>query len=790
LAPRPLYGLERLAARPDSAALVVEGEKAADAAEGLFPDHVAVTSPGGGKAAAKACWSALAERHVVIWPDHDREGAGYADAVQRFARASGAASIRVVQIPADFPPKWDLADSAPEGWTVEGLRDLLESAPLVTEPGDQVNGTSEATGSQENIDNAVAELAKLSPLKYERVREAEAKRLGVRVGTLDSEVTKLKKADAEVAPGQGRPLELASPDPWPEPVDGTALLRELTQELARYLVLPEGAATAIALWILHAHAFDASPVTPRLAITSPERRCGKTTLLRIVGTLVPKPLPASNVTAAALFRTIEMARPTLLIDEADTFLPGSEELRGVLNSGHCRDGNVVRLVGDEHEPRQFSTWAPVAIACIGKLPGTVTDRSIIVRMKRRRRDERLERLRIDRQHAFGELCRRCARWVKDHYTTLADADPAMPEMLNDRAADNWRPLLSIADAAGGEWPEQARRVAMILAGLDNGDDSSVLVMLLTDLRAIFAERQVDRLPSEKMCDALAKLEHRPWPEWKAGKPITQRQLAKLLAPLQIIPGTIRLDSGQTPKGYYLDAFADAFARYLPAADAVDPPHRHNPQESEKNRQSRSATGSSDVADRNLKNPSDSAPCGGSKGGRRGGGSMDGMNLLQKAHAAGLAVAAHGGRLVIRGPRRAGPVARLLIEHKPEIMAVLADADSPPTDHAADWRELYEESAAIRQFEAGYPKPIADRLAYGELTEKWCERHPAQTDPNRCAGCGGMLGIDVLSLADGARVHFEPHREFRCLIDYGLVRKRRAVAALAKLGLAPPWGWQD
>ena len=115
--------------------------------------------------------------------------------------------------------------------------------------------------------------------------------------------------------------------------------------LSRYLALPDGAAVAVALWVIHAHAFNSSPITPRLAIVSPEKRCGKTTLLRIIAALVPKPLAASNVTAAALFRTVETARPTLLIDEADTFLPDNQELRGVLNSGHGRDGNIVAWWG-------------------------------------------------------------------------------------------------------------------------------------------------------------------------------------------------------------------------------------------------------------------------------------------------------------------------------------------------------------------------------------------------------------------------------------------------------------
>lgn len=95
--------------------------------------------------------------------------------------------------------------------------------------------------------------------------------------------------------------------------------------------------SAAALWCAWAHAIDRFSVAPILAIQSPAKRCGKTTLLRIAASLVPRPLVASNVTPAALFRIVEEHRPTLLVDEADTFVAGSDELRGLLNSGHTRD---------------------------------------------------------------------------------------------------------------------------------------------------------------------------------------------------------------------------------------------------------------------------------------------------------------------------------------------------------------------------------------------------------------------------------------------------------------------
>jgi hypothetical protein len=153
------------------------------------------------------------------------------------------------------------------------------------------------------------------------------------------------------APGKGRPLNLPAPEPWPEPVNGAALVPELTGAILKYVVLTENDALAVAMWILHAYCFDAFACTPRLAITAPEKRCGKTTLLDVIGLLVPRPLSTANISAAATFRTIEAVRPTLLIDEADTFLSENEELRGILNSGHRKGGQVIRTVGDDFEVR-------------------------------------------------------------------------------------------------------------------------------------------------------------------------------------------------------------------------------------------------------------------------------------------------------------------------------------------------------------------------------------------------------------------------------------------------------
>lgn len=362
---------------------------------------------------------------------------------------------------------------------------------------------------------------------------------------------------------QGRRLDLPDPEPWPEPVNGAALLDELATTFERFLALPDGASVALALWALHTHCFDAFGVTPRLALCSPEKRCGKTLTLSVLGALVPRALPASNVTAPVVFRAIEKFKPTLLVDEADTFLAGSEELRGVLNSGHTRVmAFVIRTVGDDHDAAMFSTWAPVAVALIGRLPATLEDRSVVVNMRRRLPGEAVERLRLDRIAELEPLRSRAARWAADHLAELGSMDPDIPDLGSDRAADNWRPLLAIADAAGCEWPALARQAARTLQGAAGSDDGSVAALLLSDLRDLFAERGTDRLTSETIVTALGAMEDRPWPEWRDGRPITTRQVARLLKPFGVHPLKYRVGT-ETARGYRREDLSDPFSRYLP-----------------------------------------------------------------------------------------------------------------------------------------------------------------------------------------------------------------------------------
>ena len=379
------------------------------------------------------------------------------------------------------------------------------------------------------------------------------------------------EAGGQVSPaptGQGNPIAVVEIEPWPEPVDGAELLNATYATIRRYVVLEPAQAYALALWIIHTHAIDTATISPRLAITSPEKRCGKTTLLHLLSALVARPKSAANVTTAILFRVIDTFHPTLLIDEADTFLAGKDEMRGIINAGHSRNGGIFRniKVGDDWQPREFSVWGAVAVAAIGKMPTTIEDRSITICLRRRRVDETIERLRIDRLDQFAPLARQSARWVEDHSVELSDADPDVPSVLNDRAADNWRPLFSIADAAGGDWPERARNAALALSR--HGDDGADVsgIGLLADIRELFDGEPSGVLFTSEIVAALHNREDRPWAEYERGRAITPHQVAALLRPFHIPTNQTQRRGARTGKGYRAKDFEDSWARYLPPQD--------------------------------------------------------------------------------------------------------------------------------------------------------------------------------------------------------------------------------
>ncbi len=377
-------------------------------------------------------------------------------------------------------------------------------------------------------------------------------------------------------------VELPPVEPWPEPVDGKELLDALVRELNRFAVFPNWAAETFALWILHTFAFTLRELTTYIGIESPEKECGKSTVITVLSRLVNRAVVSSNISPSAFFRVIEELEPTLLIDEADTNLRGRDELTGILNAGYTRSTAYVwricydpapvaeeegeqggaegRGAASAGRPARYSCWCPKAIAAIGHLHPTLASRCILIRMHRKLEGEECERL---KGLKATELQRKCARFVRDHAGEIASAEPAIPRGLTNRAADIWEPLLALADLAGGRWPELARQAA---AGLNaRAQAHSPIGSLLLDILMSFVLGEGDRLFSRTLVERLNGAGERPWMELRKGKGVTETWLAQQLRPYGVHSRTVRIGE-QVAKGYMREDFQDVFKRYIPKSE--------------------------------------------------------------------------------------------------------------------------------------------------------------------------------------------------------------------------------
>ncbi len=346
-------------------------------------------------------------------------------------------------------------------------------------------------------------------------------------------------------------------------------MHELASRLSDYVILPAGAAVAVALWVLNTYVFDAFRTLPILLITSPVKRSGKTRLIEFLVEVCNRTVETSSITPASIFRVTEEHHPTFAIDEADTFINRHEDFRSFFNAGHRRKmAFVVRCVGKLHRTRKFSTWAPKALGMIGRPADTICDRSIEIQMKRKTASETVKDLtHHDEETILPTWRRKARRWANDNSEKLKRSPPLVLGSSNNRTDDNWVPLLTIANQVGENWLARAREAALTLIAHED-PESPPAVLLLEDLQQLFADTNAERLPTANIIKHLISLEERPWPEWRGGKPLTPTQLASLLKPFGIRPTQIRTEKGNR-KGYDIWSLQDAFKRYLDPSRYTD-----------------------------------------------------------------------------------------------------------------------------------------------------------------------------------------------------------------------------
>lgn len=352
--------------------------------------------------------------------------------------------------------------------------------------------------------------------------------------------------------------------PWPNPVDGEQLLDDMVAQLSRYTVADDATIYAAALWCLHTYCADALTVCPLANITAPEKRCGKSVLMTGMKRLSYRALSVSNVSAASLFRILEKFRPlTLCIDEVDSFLTENEQMRGLLNAGIERESAyVVRCDSETLEPTIFNTFGPKILSGIGRIAGTLQDRSIPLVLRRKRPGEKCENIRRSNLREWSDLRRRALRWSIDFADQIAAYVPAQLPALHDRAQDCWDSLLTVAAIAGPGWKSKAQAAALSLSGNSDSEDPSTGTLLLGAIREVFNNQRTENVFTKVLIASLVDDSDGPWANWNRGRPISAAQISKHLEQFQIKPGTVRIGP-DTSKGYRRHQFEDAWSRYLP-----------------------------------------------------------------------------------------------------------------------------------------------------------------------------------------------------------------------------------
>jgi hypothetical protein len=372
--------------------------------------------------------------------------------------------------------------------------------------------------------------------------------------------------------------------------DGGKLLDQVWEFLISYVAFPSiHTAVAVTLWAAHTHLAAQFESTPRLALLSPEKQCGKSRTLELLELLCAGAETLSDASPAYLYRRIgtgDAGPLTILLDECDAIWKRgrnadetAEALRSVINSGHRKSATVgrVEMNGQAARLTRFRVYAPAALAGIGNLPDTITDRAVVIRMRRRAPDENVlpYRERITRPEG-EELRGQLAGWTASVADKVGCPWPDMPDGISDRPADVWEPLLAVADLAGGAWPDMAREACVALVNGGQDDSATAGIRLLGDIRACWASATTATSATPLISDVaevepvaataallreLHKLDESPWGDWY-GRPLDDRQLAKLLRPYGIRPVVVRIGQS-TPRGYKRADFAEAWKRYLP-----------------------------------------------------------------------------------------------------------------------------------------------------------------------------------------------------------------------------------
>jgi Protein of unknown function (DUF3631) len=352
------------------------------------------------------------------------------------------------------------------------------------------------------------------------------------------------------------------------------LVAELSGYLRKYVVMSSAQTLLVALWVIHTHCMKAVEQTPYLTVTSPEPQCGKSRLIDATRLLCPRPWVAITPSEAVVYRKIDSDAPTLFLDEIDLiFNPRSadrhEHLRALLNAGHRRGSTVPRCIGSSNKVVNFNTFCPKLLAGMGTLPDTIADRSVPIRLQRRKDDEKVARFFEREANPVATTLREeIEAWATDKtIARLRKARPQMPDELSDRMQEGCEILVATADELG--CGDDARAALVEVFGTERLDQQeSLRIRLLADVKSVFeqqdakARKPLRQISTKTLLRRLCEIDDAPWRHYY-GRRLEPRDLAALLRQYGIHSTLIRVPKKENPmKGYKRDDFYEPWKRYL------------------------------------------------------------------------------------------------------------------------------------------------------------------------------------------------------------------------------------
>jgi putative DNA primase/helicase len=353
---------------------------------------------------------------------------------------------------------------------------------------------------------------------------------------------------------------------WPEPLDGDQIMHDIVSTLKRYVVFSDpDDAVLVGFWCLGTYFMQIWNLWPRLLIQAPEFQCGKSVLLGLVEALSFRGMIASQATSAGITRVISHYKPTLCLDEADTWVRQDKKLNGILNSGHSRRSAYVLIAQQgktaDEAVSVLHVWTAIALAGIGQQKDTLTSRSIVINLRRKMAGESVEDYSEGVFDDLRDTRRRILRWSEDNAHSVHACKVTLPDGGGDRQRDNFRPLFRLAATLGGEWPERLEKIFQQINQRSEDIGVSASVSLLRDLMGLFrVAGDPPSMGTRRLITLLCAIEEAGWGNWKNNKPITTSHLAELLRPYGVKSVDCRT-AGGVIKMLKLEDLREAYERY-------------------------------------------------------------------------------------------------------------------------------------------------------------------------------------------------------------------------------------